>query len=279
MKSVFLSVSLGVLFLAGAPDLRAAPLERARQDLWGKDLKRAVAAANRLGRGRNPKALDLLMESLQLGAPTERCRSSGRCTPNLAVALVEAIARHRSPRAVNILSTYARNRNAKVRAAAVRGLGILRSPKLAKRVAAVVIRALSDRDVQVRMAGAWVIAHRTKKRLVLPSRQKLERLLIRLLDRGDTAAPAIGLAAIGGYLTARHLAVNLKKLPEITIAKIYRSLLVRKDFGPDPIRQWVVRALAMIKGQHATEALANYAANPPIPGLRSVVMANQFMEK
>lgn len=279
MKSALFSVSLGILVLFSASDLRADPLARERKALWGKDLTRAVKAAERLGRMRSSKALDLLMESLQLGAPTEYCKSRGKCTPDLAVALVKAIGNHKNPRAVNLLANYARNRNAKVRAQAVRALGVLSDPKIAKKIVASMTKSLSDRDVQVRMAAAWVIAHRTKAKLVLPKREKLEGLLIQLLDRGDTAAPGIGLAAIGGYLTARHLAVNLKKLPEITIAKIYRSLLVRKDFGPDPIRQWIVRALAQIKGQHATEALANYAANPPLPGLKSVAMANQFMEK
>jgi HEAT repeat protein len=281
MKSALFSVSLGIIILLAAPSVpaQADPLARARKALWSKDLKKAVGAAERLGRMRKAKALDLLMESLQLGAPTEYCKSRGKCTPNLAVALVKAIGNHKSPRAVNLLVIYTRNRNAKVRAQAVRALGVLADPKVAKKIVAAMVSSLSDRDVQVRMAAAWVIAHRTKKKLVLPARERLEGLLIKLLDRGDTAAPAIGLAAIGGYLTARHLAVNLKKLPEITIAKIYRSLLNRKDFGPDPIRQWIVRALAEIKGQHATEALANYAASPPLPGLKSVAMANQFMEK
>ncbi len=279
MKSALFSVSLGILVLLFASSAQADPLARERKALWSKDLKKAVRAAERLGRMRNTKALDLLMESLQLGAPTEFCQSRGKCTPNLAVALVKAIGKHKNHRAVNLLVIYTRNRNAKVRAQAVRALGVLAEPKVAKKIVRAMMKSLSDRDVQVRMAAAWVIAHRTKKKLVLPKREKLEGLLIKLLDRGDTAAPAIGLAAIGGYLTARHLAVNLKKLPEITIAKIYRSLLTRKDFGPDPIRQWIVRALAEIKGQHATEALANYAANPPLPGLKSVAMANQFMEK
>jgi len=279
MKSALFSASLGILILLSTSDLHADPLARERKALWGKNLKQAVKAADRLGRSRNAKALDLLMESLQLGAPTEYCKSRGKCTPDLAVALVRAIGRHQNARAVNLLANYARNRDAKVRAESVRALGVLRDPQSAKKIVASMTTALSDRDVQVRMAAAWVIAHRTRAKLVLPKRERLEGLLIQLLDRGDTAAPSIGLAAIGGYLTARHLAVNLKKLPEITIAKVYRSLLVRKDFGPDPIRQWIVRALAQIKGQHATEALANYAANPPLPGLKSVAMANQFMEK
>jgi len=279
MKSALFSVSLGILILLPTSSVQAAPLAPQRKALWGKDLKRAVQVAKQLGRMRSAKALDLLMESLQLGAPTEYCKSRGKCTPDLAVALVNAIGNHKSSRAVNLLVNYTRNRNAKVRAQAIRALGVLSDPKVAKKIAAAMIKSLSDRDVQVRMAAAWVVAHRTKAKLVLPRRERLEGLLIKLLDRGDTAAPSIGLAAIGGYLTARHLAVNLKKLPEITIAKIYRSLLVRKDFGPDPIRQWIVRALAEIKGQHATEALANYAANPPLPGLKSVAMANQFMEK
>jgi hypothetical protein len=129
------------------------------------------------------------------------------------------------------------------------------------------------------MAGAWVIGERKQKELPLPSTVDLERTLITLLERGDTAAPAIGLGAIGGYYTARYLAVNLKKLPEITIAKIYRTLLLRRDFGPDPVRYWVVRALGEMKGTHATEALATYAADPPVKGLKSVVAANRLMEK
>jgi HEAT repeat protein len=279
MKSVLFSLSLALLVAANGATAHGRSLARERQALWGKDLEAAVKAAKRLGRMRQDKALALLLETLKLGVPTEYCKARGQCTPNLAVALIDAIGRHRDPDSVKLLQTYARHRNAKVRAHSLRALGLLPGQKLAATIVDAVERALADRDVQVRMAGAWIIAQRTKKGLPLPRVQKLERMLITLLDRGDTAAPATGLAAIGGYTTARHLAVHLKKLPERTIAKIYRSLLVRKDFGPDPIRQWIVRALAVLKGQHATEALANYAANPPRPGLKSVAMANDFMER
>ncbi len=279
MKSVLFSLSLALTLTSLGSLAHGQSLERERKALWGRDLAKAVQAAKRLGRMRSAKALDLMLETLKLGAPTEVCKSRGNCTPNLAVALVDAIGKHRSARAVNLLEIYARNRNAKLRAHALRALGVLPDPKLAKRIVRAVMRSLADTDVQVRMAGAWIIAYRTKHALPLPHRQRLEALLIELLDRKDTAAPTIGLAAIGGYNTARHLALHLRDLPERTIATVYRSLLVRKDFGPDPIRQWIVRALAELKGQHATEALANYAANPPKPGLKSVVMANEFMEK
>ena len=278
MKSVLFSLSLALMLAGSGAVALGQALERERKALWGKDLNQAVRAAKRLGRLRTAKSLDLMLETLKLGAPTEYCKARGKCTPNLAVELIKAIGQHRSARAVNLLMIYARHRNAKVRSTSLRALGVLRDKRLAKRIVRAVVDSLSDRDVQVRMAAAWIISYRTKNKLDLPGRGRLERLLIALLDRGDTAAPAMGLAAIGGYDTARHLAIHLRKLPERTIAKIYRSLLVRRDFGPDPIRQWIVRALAELKGQHATEALANYAANPPKPGLKSVVMANQFME-
>ena len=279
MKSALFSLSLGALLLSFAPTGKADPLAQLRNTLWGKNLGNAVKAAEGLGKMRDPKALDLLIETLQLGAPSERCSSRAKCTPNLAVALVRAIGAHANARSVNLLVKYSRNRNAKVRAASIRAMGRLKDPGQSKKVISVVVKSLSDSDVQVRMAAAWVITHRTAAKLPMPNRLRLEALLIALLDRGDTAAPSIGLAAIGGYNTARHLAINLKKIPEISIAKIYRALLTRRGFGPEPVRQWIVRALAQLKGQHATEALANYAANPPKPGLKSVAMANEFMEK
>lgn len=279
MKSVLFSLSLTLMLAGTGVTAQGRALERERKALWGRNLQKGVNAAKRLGRMRDAKSLDLMLETLKLGVPTEFCQARGKCTPNLAVALIDAIGEHRSARAVNLLEIYARHRDAKVRGHSLRALGVLREANLAKRIVGAVVRALSDRDVQVRMAAAWVIAFRTKNRLPLPGRGKLESLLIALLDRGDTTTPAIGLAAIGGYNTARHLAIHLRKIPERTISTIYRSLLVRRDFGPDPVRQWIVRALAEIKGQHATEALANYAANPPKPGLKSVAMANEFMEK
>lgn len=279
MKSLLFSLALLVAAGAVGAPAQADPLDAERKALWGQDLNLAVKAAERLARMKRDAALDLLLETLKLGAPTSVCRERGKCTPNLAEALVKAIGEYQSPAALSLLEVVASHRNAKLRAEAIRAIGVLRDPKVADKVMATTRRALADSDVQVRMAAAWVVAHRVKERLSLPEAEMLEGLLLSLLERGDTVAPTIGLAALGGYHTARYLAVNIKKLPERTIADIYRSLLVRKDFGPDPIRQWIVISLAGLKGQHATEALANYAANPPMPGLKSVAMANEFMER
>lgn len=279
MKSALFSVGLALLFLVTPGAARAQQLNRQRAALWGEDLHAAAKAAKALGRMKTPAALDLLMETLKLGAPTTQCKAKGRCGPSLAVTMVDAIGAHRSARAFKLLRVFARHRDAQVRAHAIRAIGQIRDARFGARVRSTVARALSDRDVQVRMAGAWVIAYRVKNHLSLPGRAALEGLLLALLDRGDRTASAIGLAAIGGYQTARHLALRLRKIPERTVATIYRALLIRRDFGPDPIRQWIVRALAELKGEHSTEALANYAANPPAPGLKSVVMANEFMER
>lgn len=279
MKSLLFSLSLLLAVAALGPSAHADPLEAERKALWGRDLDAAVKAADRLARMKRDVALDLLLETLKLGAPTSFCKERGKCTPNLAEALVKAIGEYQSPAALALLEVVAGHRNAKLRAEAIRAIGVLRDPKVANRVLAATRRALADSDIQVRMAAAWVVGYRTKEKLPLPESKKLEGLLLALLERGDTVAPTIGLAALGGYHTARFLAVNIKKLPERTVADICRALLVRKDFGPDPIRQWVVISLAGLKGQHATEALANYAANPPMPGLKSVAMANEFMER
>ncbi|MDY0000572.1 MAG: hypothetical protein RBU30_04700 [Polyangia bacterium] len=279
MKSLLFSLSLLLTLGMVRVSAHADPLDADRAALWGKDLDQAVKAAQRLGKARRDGALDLLLETLKLGAPTSVCQERGKCTPNLAEALVKAIGEHQSPSALGLLEVVASHRNAKLRAEAVRAIGVLREPKIARRVQEATRKALADSDVQVRMAAAWVVAHRTKEKLPMPESDKLEGTLLALLERGDTVAPTIGLAAVGGYNTARFLAVNIKKIPERTVAEIYRALLVRNDFGPDPIRQWIVISLAGLKGQHATEALANYAANPPTPGLKSVAMANEFMEK
>lgn len=279
MKSVLVSLGLILALSFGGVSSRADPLKAERQVLWGSNLEEAVKAAERLGNATGEPALALLLETLKLGAPTGVCRAQGQCSPNLAEALIKAIAAHRNPKALEMLETYSAHRNAKLRSESIRGLGLLREETVAKRVLAATMKGLQDSDGQVRMAAAWVVSQRVREKLPMPSLATLEERLLLLLERGDSTAPITGLAAVGGYATARYLAIHIKTLPERTIASIYRDLLLRRDFGPDPVRQWAVKALGELKGEFATEALASYVANAPMQGLKSVAMATQLMER
>ena len=232
-------------------------IDKLKADLYGDNLDTAVAAASALGSLKEqPRALDALMASLQLGTP-----------PKLTSAVLEALELHANPEAIPLLAHYAKHRRQEIRGGALKALGAIKS----KDVVAMLIEALSDSNPMIRAQAARILGER-KERIA-------ERSLMMMLRRKDTSA-AVPLGIIGGAQTALNLAEMIGIIPGPARANALGTMLMRKDFGPDPLRTQVVKALGNIQGKEATSALAEYVASVPPNELRqSKNQAKLILEK
>ncbi|HEY0712535.1 MAG TPA: HEAT repeat domain-containing protein, partial [Polyangia bacterium] len=129
--------------------LPAATLTELRTQLSGTDPQAAIAAARKLGESGASNAATPLTELLAMGT-----------TPTLAVEALTALGKLRSPKAIQVLTLYAGNRNEPVRKAAVEALGVLADP----RVAGVLIERLGDLAPEIRAAAASALAARKDER-------------------------------------------------------------------------------------------------------------------
>jgi len=231
-------------------------VDKLKADLYGDNLNRAVAAASALGSLKSPLALDALMAALQLGTP-----------PQLTNALLEAVALHKNPTSIDLLNAYTKHRRQEIRRGAIKALGSIKDPK----VVPILIDALSDSNPMVRARAARILGERKERRA--------ERPLFMMLRRKDTAA-AIPLGTVGSVETARHLGELLGELPGHALANALGTMLLRKDFGPDSLRNEVVKALGRISDKESTAALAEYVASIPPSELRlSKNTAKQLLEE
>jgi len=249
-------VLLAVLALpASALAQMTGNVDKLKADLHGDNLDRAVAAASALGSLKDAQALDALVGALQLGA-----------APQLTVALLEAIELHKSPKSIDLLRHFAMNRRAEIRAAAVKAVGVIEDP----RVAPILIDALGDSSPIVRARAARLLGDRNER--------KAEKALFKMLRRGDkTAAAPLGI--VGGVETAKQLGELIGELPDAAVATAFGTMLKRKDFGPDPLRTEVVKALGKIPGADATAALVEYVASVPPKEVRiSKTAAEKILE-
>ena len=167
-------------------------------------------------------------------------------------------------RAFEILSHYTSNRNEAVRAAAYAALGQLAkaSKALAHKVYPVAMHGLEDGATQVRTAAAGILAVLKDSGLTAAERAAAERtLLALLLKRRDQRTAKAGLAVLGTAITARFLAVHMDELPRPVVIALYAQFLKRKDFGPEPVRYWVVKNLASVNSPEALTALMGYVAS------------------
>jgi len=227
---------------AGAADAKpAAPTRKGQPDpvealapgLRGPE-DQAVEAAQKLAALPGPRAVDLLLDALVVGAP-----------PRVAAALLEALAPKKDPRAAEVLAYYAHDRNPELRRLAVSALGVVPDP----RVTPLLIAALSDAMAEVRGAAAQALGARREK--------SAEPQLLKLLARKDASAPA-ALGQIGGPETARTLAEMVGNVPDRLLVQSLAALLQRPDFGPGPLRLEVVKTLGKMPGNDAVEALSDY---------------------
>jgi HEAT repeat protein len=254
---------LGLLGLVCAwPALAGAQMtgnvDKLKADLHGDNLDRAVAAASALGSLKDPLALDALIGALQLGAP-----------PKLILALLEGLELQRSPKTIDLLRHFATNRRGEVRMAALKALGGEKGID-DPRVSPILIKALGDSSPMVRATAARLLGERKER--------KAEKPLFKMLRRGDKSA-AGPLGIVGGVETAKQLGELIGELPDDAICTALGTMLKREDFGPDPLRDQVVKALGKIPGADATAALVEYVAKvPPKEVRKSKASAEKILE-
>jgi HEAT repeat protein len=256
MRAVLGTLALALICLLFVPRLASAQMtgnvDKLKADLHGDNIDRAVAAASALGSLKNAEALDGLMGALQLGTP-----------PKLTLAVLEAIEAHKNPKSIDLLKTFAIHRRPEIRTAALRALGSIESPK----VVAVLIDSLGDSNPMVRAQAARILGERKEA--------KAEKPLFKMLRRGDGSA-AGPLGTVGGVETAKQLAELIGELSDTALSIALGTMLKRKDFGPDPLRTEVVKALGKIPGPEATSAIVEYIASVPSKEVR---ISKQTAEK
>jgi HEAT repeat protein len=233
---------------APGPAIDLAPLRAA---LVGADLEAAGRAAIALGAVADPAAHDALLEALATGLH-----------PRVAALALAAVASRPAAADAPVLHLYAVHRNPEARAAALVALGGHGGDAASR---ALVITALGDEEPAVRAAAARAAA-------AAQIRDAAPRLLA-LLARGDAGAgPA--LAAFADADLARRIAELLGQAPDPLLARCLGALLARADFGPDPARVQVVRALAKVPGPEAITALTDYVeVSPARPSKREAEQA------
>ena len=241
--------------LAMAGDASAQRAKRGKQPkidlsaeisaLNGPDLEAAARAADTLGNRTEPAAHDALIDALALGLPPA-------VTGNAFAALVK----HPAPLDVATLRRYASHQSPSVRGAAIGALAMYPDPN----ARAAVVAGLRDPVASVRSAAAAAAGKGRIRSAVEP--------LLALLAKGEEAS-ARALAAMADTELARKIADHLGKVPEASLALTLGLILKRPDFGPDPERVEIVRALAKIADPAAVSALTDYLdatpKNPPRP--------------
>lgn len=237
-------LTLVLLLPCAAEAQMTGNVDKLKADLYGDNLDRAVAAASALGSLKKVEALDALMASLQLGTP-----------PKLTSAVLEALELQKSPDSIPLLDHYAKHRRQEIRGGALKALGAIPS----KKVVPILLDALSDSNPMIRAQAARILGDR--KELTA------ERHLMKMLRRKDTSA-SIPLGTVGGAQTAMNLGEMIGDLPGAALASALGTMLMRKDFGPDPLRTEVVKALGKIQGKEATAYLSEYVGSVPPHELR-----------
>ncbi len=222
-------------------------IDKLKADLYGDSLDKAVVAASALGSlKKESRALDGLLAALQLGTP-----------PLLTIALLEAVELHQTPTSIPVLERYTKHRRQEIRVAAIKALGAIQDKK--GKVILILIGALADSNPMVRARAARILGERKEK--------KAERSLFTMLKRRDTSA-AGPLGIVAGPNTARHLGELIGDLPGAALANAFRTMLLRKDFKPDTLRDEVVKAVGRLSCKQSAAVMADYIASVPPKELR-----------
>jgi HEAT repeat protein len=205
----------------------------------------AAKAAELLGTSAEPAAHEALLDALAFGMP-----------PSVSIAAIAALGMHPAPPDVAALVRYASHHNSGVRSAALGALAMY--PAAVARKA--LVGGLHDMNPAVRAAAGMAAAKGRAREAIEP--------LFELLARGEESA-AKALAAMADVDLARKISEQLGKVPEPILAFTLGLVLKRADFGPDPARVDLVRAIGKIQDSSAVSALTDYIdatpKNPPRP--------------
>ena len=205
----------------------------------------AAKAAELLGTSMEPAAHEALLDALAFGMP-----------PSVSIASINALGMHPAPPDVAALVRYASHHNSGVRSAALGTLALY--PAAAARKA--LVGGLHDMNPAVRAAAGMAAAKGHAREAIEP--------LFELLARGEESA-AKALAAMADADLARKIGDQFGKVPEPILAMTLGMVLRRADFGPDPARVELVRAIGKIQDSAAVSALTDYLdaapKNPPRP--------------
>ncbi len=227
-------------------------LDPAIAALGGADQDAAVKATQTLGSSDQPAAHDALLDALAFGLP-----------PPVAIAAFSALTQHPAPNDVAALKRYAGYHTPTVRAQALTALASYPDPV----ARASIVAALHDSAGLVRSAAAGAAAKGRVRDAVEP--------MLKLLSKGEESS-ARALAAIADPDLSRKLADHYGKVPDASLALALGLILKRADFGPDPARVEIVRAIAKIQDPAAVNQLKDYMdsvpKNPPRPSRQEAQM-------
>jgi HEAT repeat protein len=213
-------------------------LARLRAALQGEDDAAAVAALRKVAEQRPPNAAEPLLDRLAAGL-----------TPDLAAEALRTLERLREPRALQLLTLYAGNRNVEVRKAAVGALSALAD----ERVVGTLLERLGDSAPEVRQAAAEALAARGEKRA--------RARLLRLVEKNDAGA-AGPLGTLMDPEDVPRLAELRGRIDDGVLATALGEFVKRPEIA-DRLRLDVVRTIGRIPGAAATTALVEYLASVP----------------
>ncbi len=220
--------------------------------LGAADVEVAARAAESLGGYDQPAAHDALLDALALGLPA-----------SVVIPAMTALALHPAPADVVALKRYAGHHNPTIRAAALGALAGYPDPA----ARAAIVGGLHDTTGSVRSAAAAAAGRGRVRDAVDP--------MLLLLAKGEESS-ARSLAQLADPDLARKIADHYGKVPDASLALCLGLALKRTDFGPDPARVEVVRAIAKIQDPAAVNQLTDYLdatpKNPPRPSRQEAEM-------
>ena len=243
-------------------NMRAVKDDKLLDLLLNKNMKLALDAAKELGRRKSALTLDTLLQQLLLGHP-----------PKLSIAMIEALESRADPKAYNTLMFYARHRSPDLRVAAIQALTKLpfkENSKEYKAINTLLMASLRDYAAVVRAKAAW---HLGKRKIY-----SAESDLLKLFSKGSV--PAIqALGFIGGIRTARAFAISLesRKARKEVLVNTIGTMLLREDFGPEPVRVQLVKILGEINLPGAQTVLLKYSGSGPMQFKRSKKLAYKIL--
>jgi HEAT repeat protein len=218
--------------------LPAAELDALATAVAGEDETAAAAAAKQLGDSGASNATDPLLQTLAVGT-----------TPAIAAEIVTAVGKLKDPKALQLVTLYAGNRNLPVRIAAVKALASIADD----RVVDTLLERLGDAAPEVRAAAADALAERKETRA--------QERLFALVTRNDAgAAGALGTVIASDAIP--RVAELHGRVEGSVLAVVFGEFLKRTDV-PERLRLDVIHTLGRIEGAAATTALVEYLASIP----------------